>query len=145
LNLLERTAIKIVIDTNVWISFCIGSTLSQLKDAIIQDKVTLCFSRELFHEIFEVINRPKIQKFINPYKFQQVMTLLEKRVNFQYELEKIDVCRDPKDNFLLELSISSNANYLITGDIDLLELNPFRNTQIIASAEFASILKDILE
>lgn len=128
----------------MWISFCIGSTLPQLKDAIIQDKVTLCFSRELFHEIFEVINRPKIQKLINPFKFQQIMTLLEKRVNFQYNLETIDACRDPKDNFLLELAVSSKANYLITGDNDLLELNPFRNTQIISPKEFGSTLKEIL-
>jgi uncharacterized protein len=72
------------------------------------------------------------------------MTLLEKRVNFKYNLETIDAYRDSKDNFLLELAVSSNANYLITGDKDLLELNPFRNTLILTPAEFDNILKDIL-
>jgi predicted nucleic acid-binding protein len=50
--------------------------------------------------------------------------------------ESIDECRDPKDNKYLELAISGHAESLITGDEDLLVLNPFRNIKIITALEF---------
>ncbi len=45
--------------------------------------------------------------------------------------ETVNICRDPKDNKLLELAVSGKANFIITGDQDLLVLNPFRNIEII--------------
>jgi len=50
--------------------------------------------------------------------------------------ESIDECRYPKDNKYLELAISGHAESLITGDEDLLVLNPFRNIKIITVLEF---------
>ena len=52
---------------------------------------------------------------------------------------KIEVCRDPKDNFLLSLSIDGNADYLLTGDQDLLDLIKFGETTILTISDF---LKD---
>jgi putative PIN family toxin of toxin-antitoxin system len=49
---------------------------------------------------------------------------------------EITECRDPKDNKFLELAIAGNAECIVTGDKDLLELNPFRNIQIITPKEF---------
>ena len=49
-------------------------------------------------------------------------------------------CRDPKDNMFLELAVSGNASYIITGDNDLLALNPFRKIQIISPKEFVEKL-----
>ncbi|WP_310590606.1 putative toxin-antitoxin system toxin component, PIN family [Dyadobacter sp. 3J3] len=51
----------------------------------------------------------------------------------------MEICRDPKDNFLLSLSIDGNAHFLLTGDKNLLELNPFQNTSIIAISDFLQI------
>lgn len=50
--------------------------------------------------------------------------------------EKVNVCRDPKDNMFLELSLSGNADYLVTGDKDLLEIKEFKGTKIIKPKEF---------
>lgn len=50
--------------------------------------------------------------------------------------ETIVVCRDPKDDKLLELAVSGNADFLVTGDKDLLVLNPFRGVEIITPREF---------
>ena len=52
-------------------------------------------------------------------------------------------CKDKKDNFLLDLSFEANADYLITRDKDLLELNPFKDTKIIAPVEFDLLLKKL--
>lgn len=48
-------------------------------------------------------------------------------------------CRDPKDNKYLELAISENATCIITGDKDLLVLNPFRKIPILAASNFLQI------
>ncbi|MFN2262353.1 MAG: putative toxin-antitoxin system toxin component, PIN family, partial [Psychroflexus sp.] len=48
----------------------------------------------------------------------------------------IQLCRDEKDNFLLNLSIDSKADYLITGDNDLLVLDKIEQTQIMNFREF---------
>ena len=45
-------------------------------------------------------------------------------------------CRDPKDNKFLELAVSANASCIITGDKDLLILNPFRGIDILNAADF---------
>ncbi len=78
-------------------------------------------------------------------KFDKYVSL-SKRIEF-YEIYKsslqiipvttsIVACRDPKDNMFLELAVSAKADYIITGDKDLLVLNPFRGTQIISPEEF---------
>jgi putative PIN family toxin of toxin-antitoxin system len=50
--------------------------------------------------------------------------------------ETTAICRDPKDDKLLELAISGNAGFLVTGDKDLLVLNPFQHVEIITPREF---------
>jgi predicted nucleic acid-binding protein len=52
------------------------------------------------------------------------------------------VCRDPKDNFLLALAKDGLADYLITGDRDLLSVKKFGKTQIVTLNEFEKILND---
>ena len=50
--------------------------------------------------------------------------------------------RDPKDNFLLDLIDFSQADYLVTGDKDLLVHNPFRSATILTPADFEKVLTD---
>ena len=52
---------RVVIDTNIWISFLIGKTLIGLRDAIISGRITILFSEELFAELIEVLQRPKFK------------------------------------------------------------------------------------
>ena len=52
-----------------------------------------------------------------------------------------DLCRDKKDNFLLNLAIDSNADYLVTGDLDLLELEKIKKTKIITIQELRVKIK----
>ena len=50
--------------------------------------------------------------------------------------EAISVCRDPKDNMVLEAALAGGAKFIVTGDEDLLVLNPFRNIAIVAPSVF---------
>ena len=53
--------------------------------------------------------------------------------------ETVAACRDPKDDQILELAISGNADCIVTGDDDLLTMNPFRGIAIIAPADFLRV------
>lgn len=57
--------------------------------------------------------------------------------------ESVTECRDPKDNKFLELAVSGNASHIITGDADLLVMNPFRGISIVTPHEFLASLSEI--
>ena len=50
--------------------------------------------------------------------------------------ESIAICRDPKDNMILELAVSGNAEVIVTGDDDLLAMNPFKDISILNPQSF---------
>ena len=55
-------------------------------------------------------------------------------------LESVRKCRDPKDDKFLELAVNGRAEYLVTGDRDLLTLHPFRGTQILTARDFITAI-----
>ncbi len=67
---------------------------------------------------------------------QEFLENFTKTVDFIDVEEQIDKCRDPKDDKYLELAVSGKAESIITGDNDLLVLNPFRGIEIITVQEF---------
>ncbi|KAA3656249.1 MAG: putative toxin-antitoxin system toxin component, PIN family [Calditrichaeota bacterium] len=140
---MPKKNIRLVIDTNIWISFLIGKTLAGLDDAIISDKVTIVFSTELFDELTEVLQRPRFSKYFTAEVIQEFISLIHAKVEWIEVTSHFDECRDPKDNFLLDLCASGDADYLITGDMDLLVLNPFQSTEIISYRKFRTVLKKI--
>jgi len=137
----DQNAIKIIVDTNLWIGMLIGKKLVSLKELLIQGKVRIYFSEELFEEIVKVIDYPRIQKIISKSKFYELISLLDEKIIFLKPDCEINDCSDKKDNFLLELAVSAQGNYLITGDNDLLVLNPYKNVSIITASEFENIIK----
>ncbi len=140
---MQKDNIRVVLDTNIWISFLIGKTLSSLSSAILDEAVTILFSEELFNELIEVLHRAKFKKYFSRQDISELILLL------RFKTEQIEIthhfldCRDPKDNFLLDLCVSGNANYLVTGDDDLLIMNPFHKVKIINYNLFQDILQSL--
>ncbi len=134
---------RVVIDTNIWISFLIGKTLIGLRDAIISGRITILFSEELFAELIEVLQRPKFKKYFSATAIEQLIVLLYDRVEWIEITRHFDDCRDKKDNFLLDLSVSGHADYLVTGDDELLTLNPFYGIEIDSYRTFQDSLSAI--
>ena len=124
--------IRIVVDTNIWISFLIGKSLVGLSNAISNNQVIILFSNELLQELVTVLHRPKFQKYFSKSSIEVLLSLLHEKIELIEITKKFYECRDVKGNFLLDLSVAGNANYLITGDVDLLVLNPFNNIEIIS-------------
>jgi uncharacterized protein len=134
-------SIRIVVDTNVWIGFLIGKVLAGLSESIVNDKVQILFSEELFDELVTVLRRPKFERYFSQDDVAELVSLLRLKAEFVDIVLNFNECRDPKDNFLLDLGVSGNADYLITGDEDLLSLNPFHGVRIVNFRMFQDILK----
>lgn len=140
---MRKDNIRVVIDTNVWISFLIGKILSDLSEAMINNKIKILFSEELFDELVEVLQRPKFEKYFSRENITELIYLLYFKTDMVEITKCFKDCRDPKDNFLLDLGISGNADYLVTGDDDLLALNPFHGMQIMNYRLFREILQNL--
>jgi putative PIN family toxin of toxin-antitoxin system len=130
---------RIILDTNLWISYLITKDYTSLDEIIFSKKYILVFSQELLDEFMEVAKRPKFRRFFSSTDIEDLLTTISEYADFVNVQSKIQICRDPKDNFLLSLAIDGNVDYLITGDKDLLDLNKFGKTIIISISEFLLI------
>jgi predicted nucleic acid-binding protein len=82
-----------------------------------------------------------LRKYFPQEKVQDFINLL-RIISSQHSIKVIEpVCRDRKDDFLLALSKETKADYLITGDNDLLSIQKFGKTRIVAANEFDKIIK----
>ena len=127
---------KIIIDTNLWISFIISNKLSLLDSLIFSGKITLIFSLELIKEIEATIAKPKLKKYFLSDGLVEMLTMFEPFIDLVEVKSVVSVCRDPKDNFLLELAKDSKADYILTGDKDLLAIAKFGKTKIMTVTSF---------
>ena len=132
--------IKVIFDTNIWISFLIGRRLSKIKQLISKGNITIITTEQLLKEITLVTNREKVKKYFPKESVHELIEFLE-TISIKVEIKPLHfVSRDPKDNFLLDLIDFSKADYLVTGDKDLLVLNPFKNTKIVSPGEFENLI-----
>lgn len=133
---------KVILDTNIWISFLLGKRLSILREIIDMEEVDIYVSDELLAELRSVAFRPKFQGKID---FQSVLNLFE-LINAKCKIiegykDAESAIRDIKDLYLLSMAESIPADYLVTGDDDLLVLRNHLGTKIITFAEFVSIVR----
>jgi hypothetical protein len=127
---------KIILDTNLWISFLITKNFNQIEKMIESGKITLVFSDELIEEFIEVVGRPKFKKCFSKKDVEKIFAYFDQFGELFSVKSNIKICRDEKDNFLLNLSADSNADYLLTGDKDLLVLEKIEKTKIITFTDF---------
>ncbi len=131
---------RVIFDNNVLISAALlkhSFPYLAFKKAVNDPTITLLRSNESLTELNNTISNTKFDKY-----FKDEIKREEFLVSFIFEsvnikiMHKINECRDPKDNKYLELALSGTADCIITGDKDLLVLNPFRGISIITPKEF---------
>ena len=100
-------------------------------------KGMLVISGATLQEFAEVIFRKKFDKYFsdNIERFEAISRIESNCLVFFPKIS-INACADPKDNMFLELAITAGASCIITGDQDLLILNPFSNIPIVSAANF---------
>jgi len=128
--------LKLIIDTNIWISFLIGKNLKGLHHFLQDNRFQIITSNEQISELIDVLSQPKLQKYFSKVQVIDFLKLIELKSKIVDHKAKIDICRDPKDNYLLGMAISSNADYLISGDSDLLDIIEIEDTRIIEYKDF---------
>lgn len=134
---------KFICDTNMLLSSLISkkSPPYQTVSYVIENGF-LVFSVETFAELTEVINREKFDKYLSQQTRQTFIQKLRDNSLIYQVHQKLEICRDIKDNKFLDVAIVSNSNCLITGDDDLLSLEYIGNTLILTPRAFIDIYCD---
>lgn len=127
---------RLIIDTNLWISFLISKNFTRLDPFIFNRSTTLLFSQELLDEFIVVSSRPKFRKHFSIQQLEQILQRITDGADFVEVKSVVGLCRDSKDNFLLSLAIDGKADYLITGDADLLDLKKIGQTTIVTLSDY---------
>lgn len=136
---MQRIKHRIIIDTNLWISFLLTKDLSKIDGLLKGNHAVLLFSRELLEEFIEVTQRPKFKKYFSQRDIKILLAKINAKAEFITIKSAIALCRDDKDNFLLALAKDGRASHLITGDKDLLVLKKIGKTEILTITAYLSI------
>ena len=99
------------------------------------------FSEELLLEFKTVVQKPHLKKFISEDNFKSLLKHFNLYGKFVNVNSIVNICRDSNDNFLLELAKDGDADYIITGDKDLLDLKQFDKCKIVTYKEFAKLAR----
>jgi uncharacterized protein len=127
---------RVVIDTNVFISAGLKE-ISPPSSAVhlAAERDVLLKSTLTEQELFVTLDRPRLALLIPP-GFRDWLTEVLAAAELVEIVERIATCRDPKDDKFLELAVSGHADLIVTGDADLLVLNPFCDISIVTPAAF---------
>lgn len=96
----------------------------------------LLVSDEVIEELNDVLRRDEFEKYVTEALRVEFLTALLRDAELVQITENVKVCRDPRDDKFLSLAISGNANCIVSGDKDLLVLNPFHGIPILPPAQF---------
>ena len=131
---------KLVLDTNIFISaFYWGGNPQRLINRIIEGLDELYISNEILSEIISVMNRPKFKT--QPEIIDNYIKTIEKIGKKVFVSGKLKgICRDKDDDNKIECGTLCKADYIITGDDDLLVLNKYQQMGIITVKDYFDII-----
>jgi putative PIN family toxin of toxin-antitoxin system len=128
---------RIVVDTNALISRLLlprSVPGNAVRKAV--DTSQLLISDATLAELADVLARRKFATYVSIQDRQEFIRLLGRVAEMVPITHAIRACRDPKDDKFLELAVNGGAGVIITGDKDLLALNPFRKIAIVTPAQY---------
>jgi putative PIN family toxin of toxin-antitoxin system len=125
---------RAVVDTNIFISAAIkAETTPNIAVYRAAQRGVLLKSHATEVELLAVIDRPYLARLISLDARNRLLQLMA-MAELVTITERVTVCRDPKDDKFLELAVNGHADLILTGDHDLLVLNPFRDIPVITPA-----------
>jgi uncharacterized protein len=128
---------RVVIDTNTLISAILLP--SSIPDAAVTHAMRfgqLLMSEDTLGELAEVLARPKFDRYVTVARREEYLRVLLPVVEIVEILQRVKICRDPRDDKFLEVAANDRAQVLISGDDDLLVLDPFLSTAIVTPAAY---------
>jgi putative PIN family toxin of toxin-antitoxin system len=135
---------RAVVDTNILVRSIIkpqgsvGPVLQRLR----RREYTLLLSRATLDELVDVLHRPRLRvKYsLTDSGLRAVIRLIVLRSELVRPNERAAVCRDPKDDMFLEVAAAGNADVIVSGDEDLLILDPYAGIPIVSPGRFLAML-----
>ncbi|MCL5992498.1 MAG: putative toxin-antitoxin system toxin component, PIN family [Bacteroidetes bacterium] len=131
----------VVIDTNVIISSFHGGNPKAIVDLWRNEKIRLCLSKNILNEYIEVLNR--LEK-LDRKELNELLILFTtyRNMNFANKTPSIIVViNDPDDDKFIECAVELGAEYIITGDKELLSIKQFGNIKIVNPKQFLDIFE----
>ena len=139
---------RVLADTNLYISYLLRvsakeGSIHYFFRALAEGKFTLLMPQDLLDEIVQTASsKPHLQKRISKKQVDELVSILEL---VSEEIPRIkepipQICRDPKDNYLLAYAVVGQADYLVTGDEDLLVLRAVETVEIVTPPQFQEML-----
>ena len=103
------------------------------------DKSVILVSEPLVDELEHVLDRAKFDQYVSREIREAFLVSLIRESRLVEIVEAVQACRDADDDKILELAVNGHAEFIVTGDADLLILNPFRGVRIVTPAEFLEL------
>ncbi|HVC97602.1 MAG TPA: putative toxin-antitoxin system toxin component, PIN family [Pirellulales bacterium] len=132
---------RYVFDTNVTISAALfeQSLPAQALYAAL-DRGELLVSRATIVELGEVLGRNKFDRYLTHQEREEFLVKLVRQAAVVEITEEVRACRDANDDKFLEVAVCGHASCVVSGDADLLAMNPFRGIPILTPAQFLDML-----
>ncbi len=136
----EKTVIRVVLDTNILVSSLLfRGKLSGIIDLWKTGKIIPIFSKMTFEEFKNVLEYPKFS-----LTRQEIRVIIEKEVLLYFEIaEAVDkvrgICRDPDDDKFLACAVSASADFIVTGDKDLLDVGTYKSIEVISASKLLKL------
>ncbi len=134
---------RVVLDTNTLVS---GVLLADsvpgkaVRKAIADDQVLM--SEDSLYELADVLSRKKFDRYISVEDREEFVQLVLRVVEMVPSVRAVHACRDEADNRILEVAVNGDAELIVSGDSDLLMLNPFRGIAIIKPGDYVQETDD---
>jgi len=128
---------RIVLDTNALVSRLLlpDSIPGQaVKKAV--EECEILMSESTLYELAEVLGREKFEAYVSIQDRKEFLRIPGRIVEMVQILQAVHDCRDVRDNHILEVAVNGRAQVLVTGDEDLLVLNPFRGISIMKPVDY---------
>lgn len=132
-----NSSIRLVLDTNILISSILAS--NSIPAQVLnwgENEGFILYSTDTLTELLSVLSRDKFVKYIEPKEING----LSERIKINWHnvsiIQRVNLCRDKKDNKFIDLALNRKASHLITGDNDLLVLHPIQDISILKPRDF---------
>jgi len=131
---------KVIFDNNIWISYAIGKHLNDVSSILKRADVEMFVCDELFAEFERAARYPKLAKILNPARIIETLELMNAKAFRVPIAHRAADFSDAKDNYLLDLCDTVQADFLVTGDKPLLQLGQYNQTRIVTYRDFCAML-----
>ncbi len=130
---------RVVIDTNIFVSSFFGRNPSRILDLWKSGKITLCLSNKIIDEYIEVLKRLGLQ---NEKELEDLLDIFSRNFNivFTYKTPILDIVKnDPDDNKFIECAVELKCLYIISGDKHLKDIKKYMRIEIVSPKDFLDI------